>query len=90
MRQRFFKTVQRTKTANQKIEEGLIENKNVTPREQTEERTKIIRGQIPVGTMQNPKQRTIKKTIESHKKHEEVSERSRLLLAKIEGLAMTS
>ena len=60
------------------------------PSEQTEERIKIIRGQTPVGTMQNPKQRTIKKTRESHKKRAEVSERSRPLLAKIEGLAMTS
>ena len=78
------------KKANQKIEEGLTENKNVTPLEQTEERIKRIRGQTPVETMQNPKQRTIKKTRESHKKREEVSERSRPLLAKIEDLAMTS
>ena len=43
------------KKANQKIEEGLTENKNVTPLEQTEERIKRIRGQTPVETMQNPK-----------------------------------
>ena len=77
------------KKANQKIEEGLIENKNVTPLEQTEERIKRIRGQTPVETMQNPSKGPSKKR-EKATKARRSQRRSRPLLAKIEDLAMTS